>query len=700
MVCNQTITDTKLWVSFQAKADELLESAKIFVSNRIERDAQLLASVGLFAWERAVRDVGRALPAAGTSGAAVGEAVRKAAFQLGNASSFDDMQAILRGPKQAFEDLNVMEEFNTPLDEIKSVTRAIRDILNGEAPTFSSGRSLRTVAPAGQSKMGERQRRAYARRKQTTLKQEGTMNVGLGTLTDAAWQVKRELEVETSQPGYRTKTIRNAIEAGAQTTARLLGAAQEGKNLRQALFGVEQPQMAALESVAFFVDADDSAMVEATTVNEAIEEDEQEDDLEDVIFAPNDVFLPDSLLEEQNNVVLRLRRCIEQSQDTWLAADVLASVETDIDEDALRAVVTAMICARDELEEQEESLEIADINQLVTQLRKVKGMVDSVNSLAASAAGFAVGKRLSDIFYASDDSNDETAVLLSLDTIQAKYEADLKNASEEAASKTRQRRLEIAEIKRAREQRRMQAKREASERARAAIVAAARKAEEERRVQAKRDASEKAMVVSATQAKAAAKLAEGEIKRKVWFATVAETVEEEVDADDDGIYFANAIAVDTSSPDVYEAEYTTVDRSSSVYDPKVYAAEYVDVMEATVDRSNVRARIIVDDNDFSFKSSSVEIVSDSDYDSLKTAVVGDEEGNEDVKQKENVYVQLTLRSLDIFVLVLEKVLLVGVPSLLALGDTVSKRLEEVNRGGLGRIGWRRLDNSNSGAKRY
>jgi hypothetical protein len=381
-------------------------------------------------------------------------------------------------------------------------------------------------------------------------------------------------------------------------------------------------------------------------------------------------------LEEQKKVVLRLRRCIDESQDTWLGEDVFASPGTDIV--ALRAVVKALICARDDFQDQEETLEIVDINDLVTKLRKVKDMVESVSSLATSAAGFDAGKRLSDFLYDVGDSTNETAVLLSLDTIQAKYEADLKKAREEAASKTRQRRLEIAESKRKREQRKMQVKEAASEQARAAVMVAAREAEKERREQAKQDP------------KAAAKPS-SDVKRKVWFATVAETVGEDYD-DDDNIFFANVVAVDT---DVSRAEYTTADRSSK---PK--ATQYVDVMEATVDRSNVRATVIVDDDEFSFESSPVEVVSDSEYESLKTAVAGDDESSEDVKQKENVYVQLTLRSLDIVVLVLEKVLLVGIPSILALGDRVSKRLEEVNRGGLGTIGWRRLENSNTGAKRY
>ena len=56
--------DEAFWNSVRAKSEEILESTKIFLANRIERDAKLIASVGIFAWQRAVRDVGRALVSA------------------------------------------------------------------------------------------------------------------------------------------------------------------------------------------------------------------------------------------------------------------------------------------------------------------------------------------------------------------------------------------------------------------------------------------------------------------------------------------------------------------------------------------------------------------------------------------------------------------------------------------------------------
>ena len=659
---SKTLSDTKLWKSLQAKADEIMESAKIYLSNRIERDAKLLASVGLFAWDRAVRDVTRTLPAAGTSGASVGRAMRKAALQLGNSSSFDEMQAILKETRTSLRERTVLDELNSPLDEIKSVTQSIRAILNGEAPTFSSGRSLRTVAPAGQSKMAERQRRAYARRKQTTLKNEGTVNIGLSNLVDAAWEMKRELEVETSQPGYRTETFRNAIEAGAQTTARVIGAAQEGRSLRQALFGgMDTSNPVMLGSAAVIEDVYD-------TMAEVIRMDDEMEDIEiqQAIYTPIDLLLPDSLLDEQYNVVLRIRKCIEQPDETWLSADVLESIDTQIDEANLRETVTAMICARDNLEEEEESMEISDINQIVGQLNKVKRTVDSIISLAATSAGFVAAGRLSDVLYGTDQSNGAPAVLLSIEDIRAQYEIDLKSSIEEAISKTKRRQRDI-EASNAEDRLGILSERAASE-----------QVDEDDAINAHTGAIGNDVEYES----AAIEEAEEGVGRKVWFATVIEALECE------SLEYATRGGTGSVLNNVF-----TDDESD------VLTAEFTDVLVTNTEMSNVWPENSIDESDIKF--SVVEVVTDSEYDSLKAAAAGEDDNTDEVSDLEkNALVTLALRSLDILVLVIEKVVLSGIPNMLVLGTTASKRLDEISRGGRGRIGWSRLENVQTGSKRY
>lgn len=587
--------------------------------------------------------------------------MRKAALQLGNSSSFDEMQAILKETKTSLGERTVLEELNSPLDEIKSVTQSIRAILNGEAPTFSSGRSLRTVAPAGQSKMGERQRRAYARRKKTTLKNEGTVNIGLSNLVDAAWEMKRELQVESSQPGYRTETIRNAIEAGAQTTARVIGATRDGRSLRQALFGgVDTSDSIMLGSAAVIEDVYDT-MAEVLPMDTEMGGAETEQ----AIYSPIDILLPDSLLDEQYNVVLRIRKCIEQPDETWLSADVLESIDTQIDEANLRETVTAMIRARDDLEEEEENMEISDINQIVGQLNKVKRTVDSIISLAATSAGFVAAGRLSDVLYGTDQSNGVPAVLSSIEEIRALYENGLKSAIQDAISKTKRRQREIEAKRNAEEQREILSQRAASEQVDKDDVKIAH-------IGAIGNGLESIVEGEA----------EGGVERKVWFATVVETLECEP------FEFATSGSTGGVSNNVL-----TDDESS------VLTAEYTDVLVTSTDMSNAWSKTFIDESDIML--SVVEVVSDTEYDSLKGAAPDEDDSNDQASDLEkNALVILALRSLDILVLVVEKVVISGIPNMLAFGTTASKRLDEISRGGLGQTGWRRLENAKTGSKRY
>ena len=362
------------------------------MANRLERDAKLLASVGLFAWERAVKDVARALPSSGTSGAAVGRAVRTAARRLGNSSSFEEMQE-----KRSLQEMdNLYEELNTPMDEIRSVSQSIRDILKGESVSASTGRGLRSVAPAGQGQNAERQRRAYRRRKMSTLKQEREVLNPLraaGSVIDTAAEMKRELQVESSKPGYRSEGARKAIAAGAAETRRILAAAKQD-GWSKALFS--------------------SATVKQENIRELVGSDDIESVKETV-----DVQAVVQLMEEQKRVVDRLNHAIHEPGETWLTPDVVKTMEGVIDEDALRDVVTAMICARDDLEAAEESNDILlTAPEMVEKLQQVKSTVDMIVSRAASCAGFTAAERLSDILYGKDEKETDRPSLLTLDEVE------------------------------------------------------------------------------------------------------------------------------------------------------------------------------------------------------------------------------------------------------------------------------------------
>lgn len=425
----QALMDTKLWKALSAKKDDLLESAKIYIENRIERDTKLLASLGLFVWDRVVRDVARALPAAGSSGAAVGRAVRTATKQLGSASSLRDVvnEAVKASTQTEkpmnLDDVNLYEELNTPLDEIKSVTQAIQDILKGETAASTSQRGIRSAAPAGQKTRTERQQRAYQKRKQSVLKRE---KEGLdvrrvaGTVVDAAYEVRRDLQVEVNKPGYKTERVRTAIAAGAETTSRVIAAARDGQPgaWKNILFGSKaKEQVLELESA----DSPLPIIPELPDLPEIPPE--------PVLVVPR-VPLPAELLDEQASVVSRLKLCIEKPEDTWLTQTVLASTTVKVNSDALRDVVTAMIIARDDLGIKEP--EPKSIKDLISSLRKVKSTIDAVNSVAEAAAGLQLANNLRDILYGYDPEDEIQPTLLALDDIQAIYQKDVVDAENAA----------------------------------------------------------------------------------------------------------------------------------------------------------------------------------------------------------------------------------------------------------------------------
>jgi hypothetical protein len=65
-----------------------------------------------------------------------------------------------------------------------------------------------------------------------------------------------------------------------------------------------------------------------------------------------------------------------------------------------------------------------------------------------------------------------------------------------------------------------------------------------------------------------------------------------------------------------------------------------------------------------------------------------------------VLVQVTLRSLDVLFFVVEKTLTVGIPKIIETSQTVSSRLDEVNRSGMGTKGWQNIRNTVTGSRRY
>jgi hypothetical protein len=176
-----------------------------------------VASLGIFAFERAIQDVKRALPAS-----VIKQVAPK--LLLDTTTSFNQTSQDIRN------------QMTTPRDEIQAVTQEIRLIIqSGGDRTLrktggllpSNARGLQSAASSKQGK--DRFLKAYQRRKQTTLlrEQESLAQTSArlaGTVIDSAYQVKRELQIEPNQPGYKTKALRE----GAVQTSRLLASGAKG----------------------------------------------------------------------------------------------------------------------------------------------------------------------------------------------------------------------------------------------------------------------------------------------------------------------------------------------------------------------------------------------------------------------------------------------------------------------------------------
>jgi len=274
-----TIKDESFWNSIRAKADSLLESASIFLSNKIERDSQLLAALGLFTIDRIKRDVARALPAVSTN-------IKKGVvFLLSNETSAGDSSdgkdgqnlLLLLPGVSSFAELNIdddennkskpkslYEEFNTPEDEIREVTQTVKAILSGKSTIYSinpqdtkngngsnykifqaaqnKGKSygvLRSLTPGGRyTKSGnvERQKKAFQRRKETTLKRQKESRPDqiltrlVGDVSNSAYELSQEMKVV--KPGYKSEKMRTKLLEGTNNVQRFLGAATaKNKNI-------------------------------------------------------------------------------------------------------------------------------------------------------------------------------------------------------------------------------------------------------------------------------------------------------------------------------------------------------------------------------------------------------------------------------------------------------------------------------------
>lgn len=379
----QTFTDTKLWKKVSAQTADLLESAKIWVANKVEQDLQVAAALGLFAWERAVRDVSRALPA---TASVVTPPKPKVPLSLSNTSSYQEPEKVVETtPKKS----SLRDDFSRPEDEIKDVSRAIWGILQGDQTAASSQRGLRSVAKAGTANVAERQRRAFTQRRRLDRRDKDLTRVA-GSVVDTAYELQRELKAETSQAGYKTKPLRQAIAAG---TAGVLSAVQETARLAAA------------------------KRQETLLLKQA---------------AANRTVVYTELVVERASMLERLSACIDAPQNSWLAApdETLAEATRQMTENQLREVASLLVVLRNDMKsisidsaEEETTVSMEQVQEVLLILRADVQALHELGSRVDQDVSAAVANALYNTIVGIPPSGrDDSAalpLLLRLDQVEA-----------------------------------------------------------------------------------------------------------------------------------------------------------------------------------------------------------------------------------------------------------------------------------------
>lgn len=642
----KTLADTKLWKRVSAQAGDALESMGIWVSNKVEQDVKVLAALGLFAWDRAVYDVARALPAAASAPKVFRLAAHTNSTSASSSSFDDDGDGAADTQKK-----DLLREMNRPADEIKSVSRELLGILSGERTGATAtnrknnnsnknsgggaafNRGLRTAAPAGGANAAERQRRAlFQRRALERQRQIDVTKIG-GGVVDAAWELRRELAAETSVPGYKTKPMRQALGAGvAAVTGRVLRGVGRGQE-RLAAAAAVQPRQRLAEATRADASAatgtnKTSGAAAATTIEsghddapDALRNDDEDRDAGDrrrPIPAPNripffaghvrDATVSPSvpgqevvvtlaeLSAERERIVNRLTLCIDDPSSSWLTPTVIDRLD-NLDFFAgpgMQRCLTKLIHLREEFQDVPRN-DAASVEGSIDELLSMRAAIQELCTVMASDVSFLIADQmrfeLLERGESTVDDEEKTPLILRLEV----FRYDISAADKPTA--------------------------------RATTPAAV--------------AVEKLDVVPV----------EGKV----------------------------------SSPEMYDV---------------IPDAVFLDVIpDAFV--MDTHDGVFVDDGmDAADAGLMAEIVTDDDFESAVGAAkvaFGDDESE---KKQDTFVIQATLRSLDVVFFLVERVLTVGVPGTVAMLATAMARVEGVNRNGRGSVGWKQLGNLASTKGRY
>jgi hypothetical protein len=232
----RTLTDNAMW----RQVEDAWESVQIRIKNKIENDIQVVAALGIFAWDRAVRDVSRALPASASP---------RTSFLLSNTSSVNSR--LTRPPffssdassSNAFQN-DLRESLNRPADELRDVIRQVQEIFDGEGNAIGrtiaskTSRGLRTTVATPNNRAARAA--AYQRKQRRQTENRIPLNSArfaadtTQAVVDTAWELRAELKSERGQKaGYKSEPVRQALSAGIAETRNILNAAVEKEKQRR-----------------------------------------------------------------------------------------------------------------------------------------------------------------------------------------------------------------------------------------------------------------------------------------------------------------------------------------------------------------------------------------------------------------------------------------------------------------------------------
>eukprot|EP00980_Cylindrotheca_fusiformis_P002194 scaffold503_cov81-Cylindrotheca_fusiformis.AAC.4 len=728
----QALGSTKLWKVLERKAEDWIESAKLYVTNSVERNVQVLTGLGLFAFERAMQDVARALPATSSS-----SGKKRGPLLL---SAYNETKVNQRMKK------NLRQEMSTPMDEIQAVGREIKDILRQASDEERiKTRVQKNASPFGLKSTAsssnkifskERFQKAYQRKQETTLRQErenvlqSSARIA-NSVADKAYQIRQE--VKTNIPGFKTETQRKRLAFGAK---RLLGSAKQF---------VSTAKLAAASSK----EREDLKLPENLNGGNSISSEPSQGTTTTTKPTPTTTIslamleLQDVLETELEELIERFTECIQNPQETWLNSDLLLSCSQNgndecfnFPDDELERVVVSMVQSQIIMQQQQNDEDETNPEALIATLKLVLSSIEEMCDICRQVGSLTIANYLQQrLLYGDGGKGDgvyaeqntvPVPVLLNLDEYQTKWEqACIKDQQHQAtATAATQRALHQTNTM---DENNSNASNES--------------------VKTKNGKHPKPWFVEEQEEDDSEPIIQ---ETRPWY------VEDEAEDNDNTVVVVDSTPSSSSTPSSFfwggkqqqqqarssiknnktkntilerrhdeatellqEAELVDRPRETTTILTPSQMIQEVEILEAMIspmEEDRVIGNQQVDLVDDAMRQVMAEIVTDDDFEiamgkakTLKGAnnkrgasstTSSEEEGEEDDDDGEpNAVAMLALRALDIVLLAGEKAA-VAVPAVIRRGGTVVKRVSNVKSDGLGSEGWEIILSAQRGEKKY